>query len=488
MRLLFLLLLLIVFCATALLPQALTSGLAGAGSGSASPPETPSDEFKVRVVAELSATSVYVGEQVVLTYRVLARDFISNIEIREQPQYVGFWVKELRESAKVRRPALPREGLYEVAAKRLLLYPTLSGRLQIAPMKLAIRLYPPVNQSLLGATPRTIMRASPPLALDVRPLPPPPDGLPFSGAVGQFALTANLRPARIRLGETATMEVKVTGQGNTDALVAPAMPESADLKFFVKRIDIKPQTETLPDESGEAVWQVRIAARRAAVYELPVIFAYFDPRAGQYRTARAAPLRLQVDEAHEARGGSSREGINKAREGELHFDSSTKESAASLAKWIGYGLGGLGVLIAAFLVSHWRKRLKPQMMVTEVVEREESPARRGPNLTDEQQVEDCLTMAEWAARLGDRQRLLAALVQALAYLFGIRFGLTPAELAPTFITARLHERGLPVEVAYEAAMSFSRLEALRFNPQAENVIDRQLLDQVRRLIIRLREF
>ncbi len=484
----FAILLLLVFSTTALPLQDATSNLAGAGSESASPPETPSDEFEVRVTAELSATTVYVGEQVVLTYRILARDFISNIEIRERPQYAGFWVKELQESARVRRPALPREGLYEVAAKRVLLYPTLSGRLQIAPMKLAIRLYPPVNQSLLGATPRTIMRVSPPLMLNVRPLPLPPDGLPFSGAVGQFALTTNLHPARIRLGETATMEVKVTGQGNTDALVAPVMPESADLKFFVKRLDIKPQTATSPDESGEAIWQVTIIARRTAVYELPVTFTYFDPRTGQYHTARATPLRLQVDEAPAAGDGNSRAGIDAARAGELPFDSSIEELVVSWGKWIGYGLGGLGVLIAVFLASRWRQQLKPQMEITEVVKREENPARREPHLADEQQLEDCLALAEWAARSGDRQRLLAALVQALAYVFEIRFGLSPAELVPTFITARLRERGLPVEDAYEAARSFSRLEALRFNPQAEAVMDWQLLDQVRRLIIRLREF
>jgi len=169
---------------------------ATANSATTPPSVTSSDGFDVRVMAELSAHTVYVGERVVLTYRILSRNFLSDIEVRDQPQYANFWVKELREPAQGRRAGLVDNGLYDVAAKRVLLYPTIPGRLQIAPLTLAFRAYLQSSLGGIAPTPRTILRASQPLTLEVLPLPPPPiNGPRFTGAVGQFSLAASLQQA-----------------------------------------------------------------------------------------------------------------------------------------------------------------------------------------------------------------------------------------------------------------------------------------------------
>jgi hypothetical protein len=440
--------------------------------------QQPGESVDVRVVAALSAPSVYVGERVLLTYRILTRDFLSRIEVRDQPQYAGFWVKELSESAPGRRPGPVGGGLYDVAAKRVLLYPTVPGRLRIAPLTLSIRAYPPSSLNLI-APPVTILRSSQPLMLEVRPLPPPPaGGPPFTGAVGQFSLAASLQPSRISVGETAEMEIRVRGNGNTDALVMPTLPESEGLKFYAKRVETQGPAPESPDGPGEATWRVTVAANRAGSYQLPLAFTYFDPRAREYRTAHATLLALEVEASHAESESPATDGSNAPR-GDSLAQSSTP--AITLIKLLGYGLIGAGLLIAIFLAA---RRFG---MLASAAPRQSSP-EDGPPGADEQlteRIEGCLAGASQAAQIGDRKRFLTELAQALGAVFEVEFGLTPAELTTEVIAARLRERGQRDELARAAAESFSRLEAMRFNPQTEGLIEQQELGRVRRLITEL---
>jgi len=451
------------------------------------------DGLTVRVVAELSASTVYVGERVVLTYRILSRDYLSEIEVREQPPYAGFWVKELRESAPRWRAGPLADGLYDVAIKRVLLYPMTSGRLRIDPLTLAIRAYPQLGSGGIAPGPRTIMRSSQSLTLEVRPLPPPPaDGPRFTGAVGQFSLAASLQPSHLRLGEMAEMEIKVRGNGNSEALIAPTLPESARLKFFVKRAEPQSSAPELRHEANgqsEASWHVTVAASRAGSYELPLAFTYFDPRSRQYRTARATTLRLEVDEAQAEQAAVPPDGIDASRSNGPTFESPATASATRLIKWVGYGSVGLGILIAVFVAIRRRRRVpvptRPQGLSAEMRKDIATDARESENDQSRQRIEDCLEMAGRAVRTGDGRRFYAGMTQALATVFEVRFGLTPAAFTTESIAARLTERGLPTGLAREAAERFSQLEAMRFSPQAELPIDEQELSRVRRLITEL---
>ena len=63
-----------------------------------------------------------------------------------------------------------------------------------------------------------------PISVDVRPLPEdaPVD---FSGAVGQFELTASLSEVEGKVNEPVTLIVDITGTGNIETLAEPALPE-----------------------------------------------------------------------------------------------------------------------------------------------------------------------------------------------------------------------------------------------------------------------
>jgi len=125
-----------------------------------------------------------------------------------------------------------------------------------------------------------------PLALDIRPLPPPPPGTAFSGAVGRFTFTAAPHPTALAPGDLVTLACTVSGTGNLDAIQPPRLDNAPRFKIY----DVKPVT-TGP-QTGHQFEQILIPQNEQAT-EIPAItFTSFDPDAGRYVTATQGPFRL----------------------------------------------------------------------------------------------------------------------------------------------------------------------------------------------------
>src|SRR5690606_36716231 len=63
--------------------------------------------------------------------------------------------------------------------------------------------------------------ATEPVEIEVRPLPPGPEG--FAGAVGQLEVTAALDPRRIEIVQAPMLELSVVGVGHLQAPEPPAI-------------------------------------------------------------------------------------------------------------------------------------------------------------------------------------------------------------------------------------------------------------------------
>ena len=126
----------------------------------------------------------------------------------------------------------------------------------------------------------------------VRPLPPAPAG--FRGAVGQLRIAAELDPEELRVGEAATLTLRLEGRGHLKGLQPPQLPEMAGIEVFPPQ---QQSSESLQRKSiaGERTWSFVLVPERPGHWELPAIeVPYFDPQEERYRTAEAQPLSLRV--------------------------------------------------------------------------------------------------------------------------------------------------------------------------------------------------
>ena len=130
-------------------------------------------------------------------------------------------------------------------------------------------------------------------SLSIKPL---PDGAPadFGGAVGQFALTSNVVPTTVAVGEPVTWTLQLTGTGNwPDVHGLQAREVSKDFRV------LQPQAKRTPAEGrlfdATLTEDVVLIPAKPGSYTLgPVTYSYFDPRTGAYRTLQTEPTTITI--------------------------------------------------------------------------------------------------------------------------------------------------------------------------------------------------
>jgi hypothetical protein len=127
----------------------------------------------------------------------------------------------------------------------------------------------------------------------IRPL--PSEGRPgaFTGAVGRYRLEAALDRLQLETGETATLTIRVAGQGALRGQsFAVALPEG--LRVYDEQPDMH---ASLADEGlrSEVIHRKALVPMEPGVFSIPAIeFHFFDPEAGRYRSTRSEPMTLTV--------------------------------------------------------------------------------------------------------------------------------------------------------------------------------------------------
>lgn len=257
----------------------------------------PRDERDLLVTATVSDAEPYLGQQVLYTWRFYRRIRIADPRL-EPLEFPGFTVEDLGEVREFQTTLGGPE--YLVSEIRKALFPQEVGRLTIPGPVLSCGV--PVErpgrgrslfEDVFGRT-RTetrILRTEPVEVL-VRPLPSPPPG--FSGLVGRFDLETGTSKRRLRVGETTTLQVTVSGSGNARLITTPELPPLAGFKLY-------PEPPTASVEAagaeirGSKRTSIALVPQVAGELEIPSLsLTYFDPEAGSYRTAASAPLVLTV--------------------------------------------------------------------------------------------------------------------------------------------------------------------------------------------------
>ena len=129
-----------------------------------------------------------------------------------------------------------------------------------------------------------------PVTLTIRPLPTENRPADFSGAVGTFRFTADVRPRELAAGEPLTVALTLTGDGNLDAARPPAYSDTPAYKAYEPKLAATSPTHKQYDQV--------VIPRTDALLELPALsFAYFDPDASAYRTLTVGPFPLTVHPA-----------------------------------------------------------------------------------------------------------------------------------------------------------------------------------------------
>ncbi len=267
-------------------------------------PETADGDLFVR--AEPSARTIVPGQQVVIDYVLYSRPNLRprRSQVTGTWDAEGFWREELDVPDRDTYPrsvTIAGEDYNAVTLRRMALFPTRTGRLQVGEMVFELELARtsgssnPFGPLFSPFTSRFSSEdvTAPSLTLNSTAL---PDGAPesFGGAVGQFGMAAFTGRDQVAAGEPVQLTVEIRGSGNIATLAPPEIEAPPEFDKF------DPQEERRIDRqagllSGTKTFTYTLVPRGGGSFEIPPIeWTYFDPELGRYQTLRSSAFPVEV--------------------------------------------------------------------------------------------------------------------------------------------------------------------------------------------------
>lgn len=304
------------------------------------PANEPTWDDVVIIECDVDKRRVYQGEPVVLTLSIWELQ-LWGLTVRytgprnlTMPSSEGFYATTPQ---RVDRSAQRKGFDYQVVEHTQRLYPMRSGKLQIDSWA-----WEGVASAItqLGPQSHSYQLATPSIAVDVQPLPePPPD---FSGAVGRFRIQAQLKGQTVEQGVPTDLVLRIDGEGNPDAIAAPALPALPWAHISGPATQVQSQ-----DQSGASFikeFSYSLTPLEAGEFTIPPTqLCYFDPAAESYKTdatreikltARPgqAPTLAQAEPAPAAPAGTAaEENIRSIRVGRTRLRTGTQSNLVSTA-------------------------------------------------------------------------------------------------------------------------------------------------------------
>jgi hypothetical protein len=278
--------------------------------------------FFIRV--ELNKKECYVGEPIVVTYKLYSR-LHSDSRVTRHPSLNGFSVYDMID------PGDDHTSVEKVNGKNFRVHiirkaqiiPLQAGDIPLDPVEIDNTIYfvrmdkghPQSDPGGLGSLldrffdmgPRGIPVSqhltlnSKPVTVHVKPLPDARRPVDFGGAVGRFSIGASVDSKEIDTGDAAILKVTVKGNGNLPMINAPTVEWPAEMESYdvSSKEDINKAIAPL---GGSKTFSYSFTCTKTGKYSLPPIrFSYFDPAADTYRIVQTDPIPIQFNHARKHR-------------------------------------------------------------------------------------------------------------------------------------------------------------------------------------------
>lgn len=157
------------------------------------------------------------------------------------------------------------------------------------------RSFPFGFMSANGETRKQIVKSQE-VKLKVLPL---PEGKPahFSGAVGDFSMSATATPNELAVGDPLAVDITIDGSGNFDALNPPSlMPPDGWKAYPPRRYNVDgPIDPNLTPTANRRIGYSMVFVPEKEHKELPPFeLSFFSPTQKKYVSARTAPIALRI--------------------------------------------------------------------------------------------------------------------------------------------------------------------------------------------------
>jgi hypothetical protein len=285
----------------------------------------PQDE-DVFIRMSVSDKAPWLGEQITCRLSLYNAVQIANAALTAAPEFPGFSAEKLPDNRNYSRVVGGRR--FDVTELVYVLTPEEAGEHTLGPAVISCDVVVRgssrgnslfdsfFNDPFFGGGHNLRHRrlTADPVNVKVRPLPEYSGNEPFSGLVGEFAISAEMDQTTITEGESANMAVIISGRGNIQAASSPGFKLPDAFKVY----EDTPVEEIAASDagvSGKKRFPAAIVALTPGRYTVgPFSLTYFDVNRESYITISTTPIEITVKASDKKAAGNA--GNIGAKEGE----------------------------------------------------------------------------------------------------------------------------------------------------------------------------
>jgi hypothetical protein len=245
------------------------------------------------VVADADKSSVFTGEQVIVTWTIYNAANVQQHGISRMPKLADFWVEELDVRGQTPQQVfVAGVAMQKLVVRRVALFPLHNGTLTVDPLATEAQIMKPLGFNplrLFEGSVVDVSRRSSPLAIDARPI---PAGPPVA-AVGDISLQCQT-PVQKNGGPVA-VDVIMTGAANLRAAPPPSFAQAVDgsVQIAEGAVSVQRRDEAVMTRR----WRFLIFPNSTGMFVIPPLTAEILTPAGVRRELRCEQRALMVQAA-----------------------------------------------------------------------------------------------------------------------------------------------------------------------------------------------
>ena len=430
------------------------------------------------IKADISKTSCYVNEPVVVTFKLYTR-LRQQTTVTDEPSFNGFSVSDVDlndHNASYREKYNGRD--YNVyVLRKVQLFPAAAGTLTIDPLVTENDItfikqdyagsrsgdpFMDMMQNFANAMPQegSLVQEhatvkSDPVTVTVKALPDSGKPVQFRGAVGNFTLSSSIQKNRFTTDDANDLRLAIAGTGDIQMINPPKISWPQGIDGYDPQISDATDKNAIPLK-GTKTFSYPFTVSRPGTYTIPEItFAYFEPQSGTYKVLTAGPFTCTVRQGKGIRGGPVLSAVQAGPAGAGTWQ--------AIRPYAGYLL--LAIVVLAALVFWLVKKYAP-VRKKDVAEKSAGSASPAP--APDPVTADPLQAAHQPLAEGNSPAFYRAMDTGLRSYLGEKFGIPAAALDRKTIHEEVDRRNIGLGTSLRLFSLLDRIDRQLYAPPSSS--------------------
>ena len=242
---------------------------------------------EIFITAEISDSLAYVGQQLILNYKLYTKLDVRSIDFLVDPEFDGFFTEELRnERRNYNREIIDGVEYYTKSVKKVSLFPQQTGTYNVDPIPVNVGIATDNSQRGFFSSMRLKNRRLQANGITIKINNTPTTSKSFSGAIGKYKMVASTPKRSLTTDEAIIVNMQITGNGDNKAVMAPHWPSSDSLEVYDPNV-LEDQVFTTRGEiTHRKTFEYLMVPKVPGRYNVNPEFTYFDTDSNAYVTLR----------------------------------------------------------------------------------------------------------------------------------------------------------------------------------------------------------